>query len=510
MWVRERGIGAPDPQKRVVTGWAGVERRPRLRSLRIVFVLALLAVSAPALRAQVSAPPTSADADAVPTPAAEVRQVVDAIADALWAEAALPGFAVAVGTSAGGIVFSGAYGWADLENRAPASPLTRWRIGSVSKTLTAAGAMLLAERGMLDPDATVAEILPGWERRPAGRATVRQLAGHLGGVRHYREGEGISHVHYPSVEDALGLFADDSLVALPGETYDYSTFGYVLLSGLMARAAGEPFLDFLQREVLAPLGMRQTGPDLATRLVPWRASFYEIRDGRTVPAPFTDNSYKWAGGGLLSTPEDLVRFGIGLLDHRILSAASVATLFTSQRTTAGEETGYGMGFRPRSDWAGRRVVHHGGSSEGGRAFLLLYPDQGVVVAMAANRAAAPLFEEEAQVFAHFFVDHGAADARIDRELAGSWIVEGALGDDRFEGTLRLSASGRERGELEWGAAGGPIQIVIVDRHGEEMRLVGAGAHGVMVAWIEPARGGWAGRWEYLGQSGELVLREAVP
>lgn len=439
-------------------------------------------------------------------------RALEALAEALRDEAALPGLAVALGTREHGIVFSGAYGLADLGTRAPATQLTTWRIGSVSKSLTAAGALLLGEGGQFDLDATVAEILPDWSRRPAARATVRQLAGHLGGIRHYREGEGISHTHYESVADALELFGNDSLVALPGEEYSYSTYGYSLLSALMARAAGEPFLDFMRREVFEPLGMRRTGPDLATRVVSARASFYEIRDGSLVPAPFTDNSYKWAGGGLLSTPEDLVRFGVGLLNGALLSPAGLEMLFTSQRTVAGEETGYGMGFRPRSDREGRKVVHHGGSSEGGRAFLLLYPDEGIVVAMAANRATAPLFDEEAQTFAHFLLDHGPGeDTGLDPDLAGAWGLTATMGDEmKHEGSLRLLKRGRIRGMLELGDAHSPVRIVHVDRHGDELRLVGAGPHGVMNAWLQPAPDGWTGRWDYLGQSGALVLREAAP
>ncbi len=478
-------------------------RLDRTLPARSLLLVLHLAAAVPASAQGSSAVPAS-DPDAV--------RAVEALAEALFEEAALPGLALAVGSREQGIVFSGGYGVADLGTRAPATALTRWRIGSVSKSLTSAGALLLAERGRLDPHSTVAEVLPDWESHPAAQATIQQLAGHLGGIRHYREGEGISHTHYESVADALELFGDDPLVAPPGEEYSYSTYGYTLLSALMARAAEQPFLEFMRRDVFGPFGMRHTGPDMVTRVVPERASFYEIQDSELVPAPFTDNSYKWAGGGLLSTPEDLVRFGTGLLDHRVLSPASVETLFTSQRTATGEETGYGMGFRPRSDWQGRRVVHHGGSSEGGRAFLLLYPDEGLVVAMAANRATAPLFEEEAQTLAHFLLDHGpAAGAELDTDLTGAWVLTASMGDHmEHEGSLRLHAGGRIRGMLELGDAHSPVRIVHVDRHDDELRLVGAGAHGVMNAWLRRSSGGWRGPWEYLGHSGELVLREAAP
>lgn len=435
-------------------------------------------------------------------------EAVRLLGEALRERAVLPGLALAVGEGKR-IVLSEAFGLADLGTRAPATPLTRWRIGSVGKGLTATGAMLLAERGKLDLDAPVEELLPSWSDRLAGEATPRQLAGHLGGIRHYREAEGISHVHYDDVLETLELFADDSLVAPPGEEYSYSTYGYTLLSALMQQAAGEPFLEWMERELLEPLGMRHTGPDLANRVVPGRASFYEIRGGDLVPAPFTDNSYKWAGGGLLSTPEDLVRFGIALLGGEVLGPDGVETLFASQRTDAGEETGYGMGFRPRLDGQGRRIVHHGGSSEGGRAFLLLYPDEGVVVALAANRATAPLFEEEAQSVAHFVLDHGPGGAgAIDRELAGAWSIHGTLGEDAVEGSLRLYRRGRTRGILEWNVdAHSPIEVVTVDRHGDRLLLFGAGPHGAMTMELDEVGGAWVGQWEYLGREGRVRLAE---
>jgi hypothetical protein len=149
------------------------------------------------------------------------------------------------------------------------------------------------------------------------------------------------------------------------------------------------------------------------------------------------------------------------------------------------------------------VVHHGGSTEGGRAFLLLYPDEKVVVALAANRENAPLFEHEAQTIAHFFLDHDGG--LLDDSLAGSWRFEGAHGDDAVAGELRLHAKGSIRGMLDWSEAQAPIRILLVDRHGERLRLVGVGPHGLMNAWLAPEEEGWSGRWDYLGDGGEARL-----
>jgi CubicO group peptidase (beta-lactamase class C family) len=97
-----------------------------------------------------------------------------------------------------------------------------------------------------------------------------------------------------------------------------------------------------------------------------------------------DNSYKWAGGGFLSTPSDLVRFGSAMMRPGFLRAETLGWMHASQRTADGKETGYGFGWEIERDDAGRRIVRHGGSSVGANAQLLIYPDQAVVVAMLAN------------------------------------------------------------------------------------------------------------------------------
>jgi CubicO group peptidase (beta-lactamase class C family) len=454
----------------------------------IVMALAATLLMAVAARAQ--------------TPDPEAARAVRILAEGLREHAALPGLALSVDVG-GRIAFSEAFGVADLESGAPATPATRFRIGSVGKSLTAAGALLLAERGRLDLDARVDRYVPAGT---AGAATARQLAGHLGGVRHYRRNDFLVTAHYDDVVDALALFVADTLVAPPGTRYAYSTHGYTLLSAVIQAAAGEPFLAWMEREVFAPIGMRATRPDDVTVVVPRRAAFYRIEEGEVAPARFTDNSYKWAGGGFLSTAEDLARFGSALLDGTLLGAGGAEKLFASQRTSAGEETGYGMGFRPGRDWEDRRVVHHGGSAEGGRAFLLLYPDEKVVVALAANRENAPLFEQEAQTIAHFFLEHdGAGGGALDDSLSGSWRFDGAHGDDAVAGELRIHAKGSIRGMLEWSEEQAPIRILLVDRHGERLRLVGVGPHGLMNAWLAPEEDGWSGRWDYLGKGGDVRL-----
>ncbi|HEY7057752.1 MAG TPA: serine hydrolase domain-containing protein [Vicinamibacterales bacterium] len=317
-----------------------------------------------------------------------VAQYVDArararqIANAVLARG-IPGLAVAVAVD-GRVVYAEGFGDADLEQRVPAWPSTKFRIGSISKPLTAVALMQLVEQRRIDLDAAVQKYVLSFPDKGA-TITPRLLAGHLAGIRHYKDDEFLSAAHYDSVVDGLKIFANDPLVAPPGTKYSYSTYGFTLLSAAIEAASGEPFLDYMQRHVFDALGLAHTTADQNRLLIDERSRFYaRPKDGSLENAPYVDNSYKWAGGGFLSTAEDMVRFGSALLHPGFLTADSLKLLFTSQKTTDGKETGYGMGWSIHKSHTGQRVYEHSGGSVGGSCQLIVYPDSGVVVALLTN------------------------------------------------------------------------------------------------------------------------------
>jgi serine beta-lactamase-like protein LACTB len=322
---------------------------------------------------------------------------------AVMAEHAIPGMSVAVLVD-GVIAWSEGFGYADLEHRVPVTPLTRMRIGSVSKPVTAAAIGKLVEQGRLDLDVPIQRYVPSFPEK-RWPITTRQLAGHLAGIRHYRGNEFYSRDRYETVLDGLKIFADDSLLFEPGTAYHYSSYGWNLISAVIEGAAGEDFLSYMRREVFEPLGLRSIVAEHTDSIIAHRASFYE-RDRRTgliLNAPYVDNSYKWAGGGFISNTEDLVRFGWAHLAGGFLEPETVELLFTSQRTRSGELTNYGIGWRSGTDSAGRRWVGHTGGSVGGRAVLVVYPEERVVVAALANLGSAPMTPQLAERLAAPFM-----------------------------------------------------------------------------------------------------------
>jgi CubicO group peptidase (beta-lactamase class C family) len=318
---------------------------------------------------------------------AEARLIIDSLVRARN----VPWLSIAVSVD-GAIVWSEGFGYADVEQRSPVTATTKFRIGSISKPFTAAAMGLLYEEGKLDLDAPVQRYVPSFPEKPKGTITPRLLAGHLAGVRHYLPDGSDNFIteRYDDVVAALELFQRDTLLFEPGSKYSYSSYGWNLLSAVVQEAAGEKFLDYMRESVFRPLDMRHTVADHTDSIIVGRTGFYvRTRGGFVINAPYVDNSYKWAGGGFLSTPEDLLKFARAHLEGTLLKPETVRLWWTSQQTTDGEATGYGIGWRV-GEWNGRHTVGHGGGSVGGNSRLVIFPDEKVALAVTTNITGAGL------------------------------------------------------------------------------------------------------------------------
>lgn len=333
----------------------------------------------------------------------------DSLAESLFRRLNPPALSIAVART-DGQTWRAQIGSADLEAGQHAGRETRFRVGSVSKLFSAAIAARLVAAGRLDLDAPISRYLPNLPA--AYRAvTARMLAGHLAGVRHYGPGEFISRTAYPNVSASLGVFLNDSLLARPGTRYFYSSYGYNLLGAVLESAGGAPYPELLRREVFEPLKLRQTALEPSGRLGDGEARPYSAdAAGKLQPSPVADLSDRWPSGGIISTAEELAQFGLGVLGSGYLPDSVRALFLSTQHTEAGAPTNVGLGWRIAKDSLGRRYLHHGGSAMGGRAFLLVYPDEGVAVAILANTEA-NLGESDALAFARLVLEAATRSPR---------------------------------------------------------------------------------------------------
>ncbi len=300
----------------------------------------------------------------------------------------VPGLSVAVGV-AGEIVWAEGFGWADIETRVPVAPHLRFRIGHVSKALTSVAVGLLKEQGRLHLDDEIQTYVPGFPAKE-WPVTLRQLMGHVGGVRHYTDDEwgDKPSVRCDRASEGVESFARDPLLFKPETQYRYSTYGWVLVSAAVEAAAKEPFFAFMRSQVFTPLGLADTTSDSATEPIPNRVtSYYRGNFGREVTTN-VDYSCFAGAGAFLSTPSDLVRFGMALTRGQFLQPATISLLQTRQQLTSGKDTDYGLGWMLDTvELAGARTrmaSHASRTIEGASTSFLTFPERGLVVTVTSN------------------------------------------------------------------------------------------------------------------------------
>jgi serine beta-lactamase-like protein LACTB len=441
------------------------------------------------------------------------------------------GLSVAVAVD-GDVVWAEGFGYSDLESRTPVSPLTKFRIGSVSKSITSTGLALLYEQGKLDLDVPVQKYVSYFPEKQ-WPVTLRELGGHLGGIRTYNyanydvyNNEFLSAYHYASVKDAVGVFRDSPLDHQPGTEYLYSTYGFVLLSAAIEGVSGQDYLSYVNENIMEPLRLRNTMPDYNDMIALNRSRFYMRReDGKLVNAPYVDCSNKWGAGGWISTPSDLVRFGSALINPGFLKDETKRIWWTSQKTTDGKDTGYGIGFFLGKDFEGRRIVSHGGGSVGGTTAWVMFPDDSVVIAMIVNMSLSPMSEPTAETVAEGFLDaRGDSVSTVSSplNLAGNYDFSVQADDGKqVSGTFHITKSQegylgmivpekeppQARSRAQDGSYGPPlaveIKIVQVGVTGNQVHVVGADSDGFVHIWFILKSNEIDGRWIGRGITGTL-------
>jgi serine beta-lactamase-like protein LACTB, mitochondrial len=318
---------------------------------------------------------------------AEKRAQIEKAASGFLAANSVPGISVAV-VQDGELVWSAGFGMADLENFVPATRYTLFRLGSISKPISATAILQLSERGKLDLDAEVQKYCPAFPKKE-WPITTRELLGHLGGIRHYNpDGKGDipddSAKHFASMEESLQIFAGDPLVAKPGTKFQYSTYGYTLLGCVLEGAASEKYVDYVKINIFEPAGMAETRADDFFAIVPHRSRWYhKDKSGVVQNAGVLDSSYKIPGGGLISSADNMAQFEIAILANKLLKPATRDLMWTPQKAADGSQNGYALGWATQKKY-GLALVEHTGGQQGASTSILLLPERRAGIVVLAN------------------------------------------------------------------------------------------------------------------------------
>jgi CubicO group peptidase (beta-lactamase class C family) len=325
---------------------------------------------------------------AVISPACAQSHVADAMLEEVRETDRIPGV-MAAAVRNGTLIWSGAAGFADLESRTALTTRTRMRIGSVSKPLTAALVLRLAQDDRFDLDADIRDLVPELAEPGTGTITGLQIAGHTSGIRQYdftSIADANNFMFHPTLESALIRVAGDPLVHAPGEGFHYSSIAYNVLGLAAERAARQPFGAAMAQEVTGPLGLDDTLIDHPLEIIDRRTRFYTLfPDGVVRNTIWRDSSDYYPSGGMLSTAEDLARFADALFAGEFLDADRQSVLRTEIATNAGEGSGYAFGWQiVRDDDGAASHYEHGGETNGAYAYIRFEPDTGLAFAMIGN------------------------------------------------------------------------------------------------------------------------------
>jgi serine beta-lactamase-like protein LACTB, mitochondrial len=315
----------------------------------------------------------------------EKRARIEKAVSSFMAANGTPGVSVAV-VENGREEWSAGFGSADLENHVPAAPHTLYRLASISKPITATAALLLWQQGKLDLDAPVQKYCPYFPQKDVP-ITTRELLGHLGGIRHYKEGspddlESGNTKHFLNpIQGGIDFFKNDPLVAQPGTEFHYSTMGYTLVGCAIEGASGESYANYVRQNVLVPAGMTHTVPDDRFAIIPFRTRFYsKDNSGAITNADFLDSSYKIPGGGWLSSADDMAQFEVAMLNDLIVTRPTRDLMWTPLKPGDGKEDQYALGWSTGNK-VGLPDVGHSGAQQGTSTFFLIVPERraGIVV-----------------------------------------------------------------------------------------------------------------------------------
>ena len=318
--------------------------------------------------------------------------VLSAWIDSQRAYSGLPGVSLSV-VHDQELVWAAGFGWADVERRIPATPDTRYRIASITKTFTATAILQLRDAGRLQLDDPLTKHLP-WFALPSKHAdappiTIRHLLTHTAGLPREAAFPYWTDFVFPTAEGLReGLTRQESVLATETQ-WKYSNLGLALAGDVVQAVSGESYADYVQRHVLDPLGMSATSvrtPDLTD---PSLARPYGRRmpDGSRGPAPHVDTAAIGAAANMTTSVVDLARFAMLQLSDSPAGGTQIlrgSTLREMQRIHWLEpdwQAGWGLGFRLQRV-GGKTSFGHGGSLPGYRTQLRIWPaDKLAVIAM---------------------------------------------------------------------------------------------------------------------------------
>jgi CubicO group peptidase (beta-lactamase class C family) len=306
---------------------------------------------------------------------------IHAFADSVVRSVPVAGMSIVVTHGARTVMRRG-YGVADVSTGRATTDTTAYRIGSLTKSFTAAAIFKLVEQGRLTLDDPLRKYLPDYS---TGEVTIRQALNHTSGLPEY-EGKVIERwltARLPITNEYVASTLRELPARPAGRSWNYNNTGFHLLGLVLEKITGTPYHDVVGREITRPLGLRATWMEVARPSDVDQSLNYYLVHGRPQRDSVWDLPGIFSAGGMFSSAWDLATFMRALADGRVVGRSSVVQMTRPTTVPDGARADYGFGLR-LGMLDGHRKWGHTGSARSNRAAAAYYPDDSLTVVVLMN------------------------------------------------------------------------------------------------------------------------------
>jgi CubicO group peptidase (beta-lactamase class C family) len=298
---------------------------------------------------------------------------------------AMPGASVLVAQN-GEIVYQKGFGYADIEKKIPVTPDTKFKIGSVSKQFTAVAILKLQEEGRIRTDDKLSKYIPDFPR--GNEVTIYQLLTHTSGIHDYNSTPGVDVTKAVTPRALLDIIKKLPYDSNPGERYLYNNSGYFILAYIVEQLSGKTLSEYLNETIFKPLGMTNSGLYYTDIVLDTEAQGYSMNGEKVTKADFQEMSWAFGVGSMYSTTKDLYKWNEAVFNGKVLSNATLKTVFTQAVLNSGAKVDYGFGWFLITN-SGLKFIQHSGGVSGFSSYLERQPENNLTVCVLLNSLPSP-------------------------------------------------------------------------------------------------------------------------
>jgi CubicO group peptidase (beta-lactamase class C family) len=320
-------------------------------------------------------------------------------------------------------IYRKAFGSANLELNVPMKPENVLELGSITKQFTAVAILMLMEENKLSLQDPLSKYIADYPK--GNEITIHQLLNHTSGIKNYTD---IPSFRTLASEDmtpteVINVFKNEPFDFNPGEKFNYSNSGYILLGYIIEQLTKSSYEDYIESNIFKKLGMNHSCYGSKKEIIPNRASGYSpVDENKNQNAEYLSMTLPYAAGSLMSTVDDMLLWSQAIHNNTLISEKSKLLAFTNYTSNDGKPIFYGYGWMP-NEIAGVSTLEHSGGIFGYTTFGLYAPKENLYVIVLTNTndssPADPALKAAAIALGKPFKNQ--VNPKITEELLKQWI-----------------------------------------------------------------------------------------